>query len=81
MPSRPVERVLERVKNVTQLSAGWSAQCPAHEDHANSLSLAEGADGKALIFCHAGCAFEKVVDALGLRVRDLFIRQKGRRLP
>lgn len=79
MVSKPVARVLERVENVAELSAGWSARCPAHDDRNNSLSIAEGTDGKALIFCHAGCGFEKVVDALGLRVRDLFMRQKGRR--
>ena len=78
VPSKPVERVLERVDNISQLSSGWSARCPAHDDRANSLSISEGTDGKALIFCHAGCDFERVVEGLGLRVRDLFARRKDR---
>jgi putative DNA primase/helicase len=44
----------------------------------NSLSIGEGADGRALLFCHAGCSLNEVVTALGIRVRDLFV-QRGRR--
>lgn len=76
MPSKPVERVLGGLENVTENSAGWTARCPAHDDNVNSLSVSEGADGRALIFCHAGCEFEQVVMALGLRVRDLFVQRK-----
>jgi putative DNA primase/helicase len=72
MPSKPVDRVLERLENVAEISAGWTARCPAHRDHCNSLSVAEGFDGKALVFCHAGCKFRQIVAALGLGVEDLF---------
>ena len=37
---------------------GWMARCPAHDDHTPSLSIAEAADGKVLVHCHAGCAQE-----------------------
>jgi hypothetical protein len=73
--SKPVGRVLERLDNVAELSAGWSARCPAHDDRNNSLSVAEGRDGRALLFCHAGCSFDEVLMAIGLRVRDLFVRR------
>ena len=78
MASKPVDRVLERLENVTEIFAGWTARCPAHRDHCNSLSVAEGTDGKALVFCHAGCKFKEIVDALGLSVRDLFVQARKR---
>ena len=43
------------------------ASCPAHHDRSPSLSIADGADGKLLVRCHAGCAQDKVIAAL----RDL----------
>jgi putative DNA primase/helicase len=77
MPSEPVARVLNLLQNVALISGGWTARCPAHVDRVNSLSIAEGSDGRALIHCHAGCAFEDVVAALGITVRSLFV-QRGR---
>jgi hypothetical protein len=76
MPNKPVDRVLERLDNVIEISAGFTARCPAHHDRHNSLSISEGEDGRALIFCHAGCDFEQIVKALGLRPRDLFVKRK-----
>ena len=78
MLSKPVALVLHRLENVTEITAGWTARCPAHVDNANSLSVSEGTDGRALIHCHAGCQFGDVVDAMGLRVRDLFLHRGGR---
>ena len=37
-----------------------TAKCPAHEDRAPSLSLADGTTGRVLVKCHAGCTFESV---------------------
>lgn len=51
---------------------GWSAKCPAHEDRNASLSVAEGQDGCVLLKCHAGCASDAVVAAIGIRMADLF---------
>jgi 5S rRNA maturation endonuclease (ribonuclease M5) len=51
---------------------GSSWTCPAHDDRRASLSVREGADGRALLKCHAGCSLEEVVAALGLQERDLF---------
>lgn len=50
----------------------YSARCPAHDDNRASLSLKEGDDGKALLFCHAGCDTASVVEALALSMSDLF---------
>jgi hypothetical protein len=50
----------------------WTAQCVAHDDRVNSLSIRRGEDGRLLLFCFGGCEVEDVVDALGLRMADLF---------
>ncbi|MCX4908061.1 AAA family ATPase [Streptomyces sp. NBC_00878] len=52
---------------------GSSAQCPAHEDRAPSLSIGKRRDGNGVVLnCHAGCAPEEIVDALGFTMQDLF---------
>jgi Toprim domain len=49
------------------------AQCPAHDDGRPSLAVAARRDGKgAVIFCHAGCDYTAVLNALGLAACDLF---------
>jgi putative DNA primase/helicase len=40
------------------------ARCPAHDDANPSLSIADGADGEVLVFCHAGCAQVAVIAKL-----------------
>ncbi len=52
---------------------GHSAQCPAHEDRAPSLSIGQRKDGNGVVLnCHAGCDPQDVVTALGLTMADLF---------
>src|SRR4051812_34540729 len=51
---------------------GYSARCPAHDDHVPSLSIKEEADGKILLHCFLGCPTEKVCSALQIQVADLF---------
>lgn len=58
------------------------ARCPAHEDGQASLSVAEGADGRVLMHCHAGCDLSAILHALSLEPGDLFAegtRVKGNR--
>jgi hypothetical protein len=71
--SGPVEDVVQRL-NARRSGKSWIATCPAHEDNNPSLSIDEGADGRALIRCHAGCDTNKVLSALGMTPRDLFPR-------
>jgi len=49
-----------------------TAKCPAHDDRTPSLSVCEGIDGRALVYCHAGCESAAIVAALGLQWPDLF---------
>jgi hypothetical protein len=43
------------------------ARCPAHKDHDPSLSIADGANGRLLLHCFAGCEYYALIDALLLR--------------
>jgi putative DNA primase/helicase len=43
---------------------GWTACCPAHDDHDPSLSIREGDAGRALLHCFAGCRQEDIIAAL-----------------
>ena len=75
-PGEPTVRVLRNLKNVSTGTAGWTALCPAHGDTRNSLSVAEGDDGRVLLRCHAGCTFDDIVDALGVTAKSLFPQSK-----
>ncbi len=63
--------LLSRLPGVTQCGGGWTARCPAHNDHQNSLSV-HHRDGRWLLKCHAGCAWQDIVGALGLKAQALF---------
>lgn len=82
-PAEPVISVLARLERVKRSGTGWTARCPAHDDHKNSLSISEGHDGRVLLYCHASCSTSAVCDALGLLLADLFPRQptKGQTVP
>ena len=70
--SEPVARVLSRVEGAKANGRGWIARCPAHDDRTPSLSITQGEDGRALLHCHAGCAHDVIVSALGIEERELF---------
>lgn len=72
----PIEIVLERLEKVRRSGSGWTARCPSHEDRFPSLSVHEGADGRALVNCHTGCSFDSIVKALRLEPKDLFPRDE-----
>ncbi|MFD5513859.1 DUF3987 domain-containing protein [Streptomyces sp. NPDC127051] len=64
-------RVIDALNAHGSKGRGNAWQCIAHEDGSPSLSVTNGAKGVA-IHCHAGCATEDVVAALGLTMSDLF---------
>ncbi len=78
----PISRVLDALAaaGANPRQAGpnqWTARCPVTSSHKGgdrnpSLSVAEGAQGKALITCHRGCTLPTIADALNLGMRDLF---------
>jgi 5S rRNA maturation endonuclease (ribonuclease M5) len=66
------EELLGKLDRVRKTKDGWIALCPAHADKSPSLSVGVGQDGQILLRCFAGCRPEGVVEALGLRMVDLF---------
>ena len=63
---------MSAVEIVAALGGRWrggygTVRCPAHNDDNPSLSIREGADGKVLVKCHAGCDQRAIITAL----RDL----------
>jgi hypothetical protein len=69
----PVEKVLGCLEDYKEHRDEFRARCPVHSGTSNnSLSIKEGDDGRALIFCHADCDREDIVEALGLTMADLF---------
>jgi putative DNA primase/helicase len=79
LPSDRLRDVLDRLKGVKRAASGYAAQCPAHADRSPSLSVKEGRDGRVVLHCHAGCAADAVVRALGLDMADLFPPRDDRR--
>ncbi len=57
---------------VPSWAGGVTAICPAHDDTKPSLSLNEGDEGRALLYCHAGCDVREVASELGLDMSALF---------
>ncbi len=83
-----VEDLLSRCDAVRRSGRGYSARCPAHDDHSPSLSVHEGEAG-ILLHCWAGCRVDEIAAAMGLRVAELFYdadlppheRRQSRRQP
>jgi hypothetical protein len=61
-----IQQVINLLKNAKRTGSNWTALCPAHDDHRNSLCVGTGRDGRLLLYCHAGCSFEAISAALGL---------------
>jgi len=71
---RVLERVLSRLplaKPTGRSQRDWVSPCPAHKDTRPSLSIGVGADGRALVHCHAGCTPEAIMSTLSLTMADL----------
>ena len=66
-----IANILNKLDKFRKNGDGWMAICPAHEDKNPSLSISIGTDGKILLYCHAGCSFDSIVQSLGMSARDL----------
>jgi hypothetical protein len=77
MPSASVERMLGRLWALDcnprgNDERGYSAKCPSHDDRNPSLSVGQGHDGKALVYCHRGCTLEEIAHAVQIDLTELF---------
>ncbi len=69
----PIDTLLSRLDKAKPKGKGqWIACCPAHEDRAPSMTIAETDDGRVLIHCFAGCSVEEILSAVGLGFDVLF---------
>src|SRR5262245_38688763 len=76
-------KILDRLPRVKSTGANtWRASCPtaahAHGDRSRGLSI-RVIDDRVLIHCHAGCGAVDVVEALGLKLADLYDRPADHR--
>jgi hypothetical protein len=74
----PVDKVLALLDGAKETLDGWTARCPAHDDHDPSLSIGQNIHGDVLLHCFVGCATEEIVRVLGLTMEDLFARRNGK---
>ena len=76
MNIQPITSLLDRLEYVKQFKPDhWRAKCPIHQSEkskSRSLSIVETESGSTLIHCFAGCAYDAVLDAIGLQPSDLF---------
>ena len=70
-----IEEFLSHFKNVRKNANGWQACCPAHEDKKASLSISVKED-RILLYDHAGCTHEAILEAIHLKPKDLFLDSK-----
>jgi hypothetical protein len=67
------EVLLARLAGVKARGPGrWIARCPAHKDCTPSLSIREEPDGRILIHDFGHCSVFAVLEAVDLKVADLF---------
>jgi len=67
-----IDEFLSRVEGVATAGNGYVCVCPGHDDQAASLGVTEGDDGRILLQCYAGCDTLHIVEAMNLKMRDLF---------
>jgi len=66
-----INALLGHLAGIRKNGTGWTARCPAHQDHKNSLSVKQAEDGRILLFCHAGCSFSDIIGALDIEAKEL----------
>ena len=69
--------LLAKLDNVRPEGNSYLARCPAHPDDRPSLLLTLESTGRLLVYCRAGCKTHAVVEALGLKMADLFNMKPG----
>jgi putative DNA primase/helicase len=67
LPTEGAAAELARALGGRRNGRGWMACCPAHDDRDPSLSIADGADGRVLMTCFAGCGWSAIRAALEAR--------------
>lgn len=67
-----LDEILVRFKDVSKCgSHSYMCKCSAHRDDKASLSIKDIGD-RILVYCHAGCDTQTVLQNVGLEIKDLF---------
>lgn len=68
-----VDSLLSRLERVKKTGpTRWRACCPAHGSKNQTLAIDEKPDGRLMVRCHAECATEDVLAAVGLTFSELY---------
>jgi DNA primase len=70
-----LEVFLSRLEKVRGRNGSFTACCPAHRDKSPSLAIRQDGE-RILLHCFAGCSANKVVEAVGCTLNDLFQDEK-----
>lgn len=72
-----LNEILTHFKEVKNVGKGFTALCPAHDDHNPSLSIRLSNDGNRVqVHCFAGCPEEKILEKAGLKMENLCLNQQ-----
>lgn len=69
------EDILSHFQIVRRYRDKAQCRCPCHDDKQASLTITRG-KRCILLHCHAGCRFEDIMQAVGLKKQDLFYEDK-----
>jgi putative DNA primase/helicase len=65
---------LTRFDRSLKTDGQWLVRCPGHDDRKASLAVREGDGGRIVLFCHAGCTIDRILESMQLRASDLFAK-------
>ena len=68
----PIERLLARLEGAKQEGKAYRARCPACGGVSRKLSISATVSGAVLLHCFGTCEPADVLEAVGLRLSDLF---------
>ena len=67
-----LNEIIMNFSNAKRLkSNSYQVKCPCHNDRVASLTITEEND-KILMKCHAGCDTRDILNAIGLKMADLY---------
>ncbi len=75
-----IDEIINRFENVKRTGEKqFQCSCPSHSDNKPSLTISEE-DSKILMHCHAGCDNKEILNKVGLKINDLFIKRKDQKM-
>lgn len=71
MELREILNLLDVERKISETS--YQCRCPHHFDSRASMTVTEK-DGRILVYCHAGCETEDILEDIGLTMGDLTVK-------